>query len=493
MADQPITSNLGSYWLQVDGVNTKADPVDCIAVNDITEGRGGRELILCFNEYGEYVALGTTIGAPEMVSYALEQLLTQNPSAFEQLQRCEFPAYVNQTDGCGSKADFDNYIRQLRLKKNRASSVTYAGMVSRNEQVESMLNLDMEALPSVQVNLPITGLRMTTAETEHLNDIRGNVESECNPDCATPYDVGDKLYVGADADTGVTANLQISTDAAVTWAAASADPFGADVHIRSLVRIAMGGNTYRIIAIRHGAATTQGAVAYTNPDSISWTTVNLGGATAGHGGMYGGALWARNKDAIWAAVRAGYIYKSIDAGVTWTAKESAAIHSGDYNYIHFEPGGKYGIAVGAADIIALSGNGGDSWTVGTATGAAVALNCAWRLSKNRIWVGTANGRLYYSNDGGVTYTRRTGWEGDGVGQVRDMFWIDEYTGFIAVNNATPVGSILRTTNGGYTWKKLTLNPSTNAGINKIWAAHQNLVYAVGPVSGTTGLILKATP
>lgn len=489
---QPLTSNLGSYWIQQNGVNTTPLPVDCVNVNDVAEGRGGRELILCFNEYGEYISLGTTIGAPEMVTYAIEQLLTADPSAFEQLTRCTFPAYVNQTDGCGSKADFDNYVRQIRLKQNRASTVTYAGMVTRNEQQESMLNLDMEALPSVQVNLLLNLNRMTTAETQALNDIRGNAESECNPDCATPYDIGDKLYAGADATGAATANVQASTDAAVTWAALSADPFaGTTTHVMSLVRIAMGGNLYRLIVIRDNAASSQGQLAYTNLDTIGWTTVNIGGATAAHGGAMGGALWAKDKNAIWAAVGAGYIYKSIDAGVSWIAKESGVIHSGVYNYCHFEPGGKYGVAVGAADVVALSGNGGDSWAAGAATGAGVALNCAWRLSKNRIWAGTANGRLYYSNDGGVTWTRRTGWAGDGVGQVRDMFWLDEYTGFMAVNNATPVGTVLRTTNGGYTWKALTT--PTNSGLNKVWASGPNKVYIVGEANASTGYIAKGTP
>jgi photosystem II stability/assembly factor-like uncharacterized protein len=495
MADA-LTSRMGRAWIQKSGTNSAQQMIECANVGDISEGSGGRELILCFNTDGEYEVKGATQGPPEVISYSVENLLTKDQSIFEDLKKCPFAVYVNQVE-CGRQDDPDNYVRQLRLTNNLRTNVTYVGMVGRNEDAESMFNLDIEALPKAAIFLTLNPLRMTTTEAQALNDIRGNDWFECNADCETPYDLGDRLVAGADAVGAGTANLSISTDAGVTWALGGTDPLAADAHAMSLVRVRMSGTTVRTIVSRDGGGATQGVVAY--GDSLgtalptSWTSVNIGGAAAGHGAAYGGGMWAKDRYNIWLASAAGYIYKSVDGGGTWTAKESAGIAAGNYMYCHFDKSGKYGVAVGAADVIALSGNAGETWQVATATGAAAVINCAWRLSKNRIWAGTANGRLYYSTDGGVTWTQRTGWTGSGVGQVRDMFWLDEYTGYIAVNNAGPLGAVLRTTNGGYTWNVIATMPE-NDGINKLWIAKNNVGYCCGEVvNAGTAFIVKFAP
>ena len=60
--------------------------------------------------------------------------------------------------------------------------------------------------------------------------------------------------------------------------------------------------------------------------------------------------------------------------------------------------------------------------------------------------------------------------------------------FMAKDSAAPVGTVLRTFDGGYTWEPWTT--PANAGLNGIVAVDQNTAYAVGKVQGGTTVVLK---
>ena len=189
---------------------------------------------------------------------------------------------------------------------------------------------------------------------------------------------------------------------------------------------------------------------------------------------------------IWLASAAGYIYKSEDGGESWTAKEQAAIHAGDYHHIHFFDSDT-GVAVGAADVVALTKDGGDTWYAGTATGGGGELYCCWMPEEDTIWVGDDNGDLWYSHDFGTTWTERTGLAGT-PGAINDVEFFDEQVGFIVVDTAAPVGSIHQTILGGYSWRALTT--PTNSGLNAIHVVNANLAYMVGEANGGTAFIGK---
>ena len=58
----------------------------------------------------------------------------------------------------------------------------------------------------------------------------------------------------------------------------------------------------------------------------------------------------------------------------------------------------------------------------------------------------------------------------------------------AKDSAVPVGTVLRTINGGHDWEAITT--PTNVGLNHIQAGSGTLAYAVGKVQGGTGVILR---
>ena len=166
------------------------------------------------------------------------------------------------------------------------------------------------------------------------------------------------------------------------------------------------------------------------------------------------------------------------------------ISSGNWNGIHYITK-DVGYAVGASNEIAKSIDGGTTWSAvtGPSAQAGVAANCVFTLDKNRAWIGYADGDLYYTLDGGTTWTARS-FTGSGVGQVRAITFRNDMEGYMATNNASPVGTLHRTRDGGYTWE--TVTTVTNSGLNDVYACDQWKLYLAGEANASTGFIAKAT-
>ena len=112
------------------------------------------------------------------------------------------------------------------------------------------------------------------------------------------------------------------------------------------------------------------------------------------------------------------------------------------------------------------------------------------MDKNRCWAALANGTLWYSTDGGVSWTQRTGNGLPGAGAYRGLWFVNEYQGFLIHNTAVPVGTVYITQNGGWSWEALTT--PTNTGLNYICAVNASLAFICGEVTAATSFIAKIT-
>jgi photosystem II stability/assembly factor-like uncharacterized protein len=199
-------------------------------------------------------------------------------------------------------------------------------------------------------------------------------------------------------------------------------------------------------------------------------------------------MFAFDRNNIYAGLSNGYIFKSSDAGLTYTAVESATIHSGAWNAIHFFDD-NVGYAVGAANIIAKTLDAGVSWSQVTGPSAesgndVLTVNV---LDRNRVWIGYDSGTLYYTLDGGVTWTERA-FTGTGVGEVKDVFFLNDSLGYMITDNASPLGAAHWTIDGGFTWVALTT--PTNQGLNRIYVCNQWSFFTVGEIQSSIAFIAK---
>ena len=485
-----FTSRDGALWVQPGGPNTKPYYLGCHDLGAIAEpGSGIGELIRCFDQNtGGWKVIGQTKSPPDMVTTSVETVMGKAADWLEKA-KCPMPIYVNVRD-CGRADTFDNYVRSFILQKAEVGDRGVNDIVHREDDTAAMMSFDITAIPPVLRAFTLGVGRVTTSEVQALNDVAFTKDVRCAGACGAYQDAGKTGYAVGDAlaaSPANTADVLKSTDGGETWAATSTDPFAGAEDISSVVLFYMGRDTLRVLVAR--GTTDAGApaeVAYSDNGGTTWTVANVGSTNAQYA-TKGGALFALDQYNIWFASTGGYLYKSEDGGVSWTAKQTGVLTTGNYNCIHMA-NEREGFAGAAADVIVKTGNGGDTWTACTATGGGGDILTIFALDKYRVWVGTDDGDIYYSVDGGVTWTERTV-TGLTAGTIADIQFANDMIGYLVHNTSGPVGRIYRTINGGYSWQAQEL--VTNAGLNAISVIGDNQVFAVGEASGGTAVILEA--
>jgi photosystem II stability/assembly factor-like uncharacterized protein len=486
MAEDALKTSQAALWIQPDGPNTEKFFLGCHDLDDISAPEGGTELIRKFKPDGTGWEVTTTKKAPpDPVTTTVTTLLFKQRDWIEKIKNCPFVLYILFRE-CGRADVFNNFVRGLILQSARISGRTYGQAVRREEDLESTVAAEIEAKPPMLNALDLTVERIPSVEVQALNDVAYNRQARCYGPCGATLDPGDQAYVFADSSGAATPNSYYSNDEGQTWTIFPTDPAFGNFHIMAGVRAQMDRNTIRIIVGREGlGGALQGQMAYTDNFGTAWTIANVGGAGAQHGPVYGGGLWVQDQY-LWLASSLGYIYVSRDYGETWVAMSPGTLTVQNLNAIHFCDN-MNGMAVGLTGVCLKTVDGGLTWAAMTVPAVQTSYTVQM-IDAKRAWVGQGAGGLWYTADGGVTWTQRTGWTGSGAGSVRSLSFLNELIGFMAYNTAGVVGSVLRTIDGGHEWQVLTT--PTNSGLNQIAAIREDLAYAVGEPNGGTAVFLK---
>lgn len=488
-----LTARYGSIWVQPGGPNNDSFQLKCRDLGDVNIPGSGIDLLRCFRDDGSgWDIVGEKETAPDKVTFSFDALLFKDIDWLEKIP-CPASFYFLQRD-CGRADLITNYVRGVVVNKARRSGQKYSGLVKREESAESIHSSDWEAWTAWLLR-QLRWQRQVTADTDAVNDISGLLEQRCANDCGTTVNPGDYAATASESAVGPATGLpQFTTNGGITWADAAVAPFAAGKSVMSVQKFYISRDVRRTLVAMTAPAGAQGMVAYSDDAGASWTVVNIGGAAAGHGAVYGRGLFALDMNHIWLAGAAGYIYFSSDGGQTWTVQEAGVIHAGAYNGIKFVDESN-GIAWGAAGVVAKTIDGGTSWQACTVP-AASTLYAGEISDPNHFWVGgtaVASQTLWYSSDAGVTWTYRT-FPGSGVGATRGLSYApnSEQVLFMVHDTAAPVGSVLRSWDGGRNWE-LILAAVANSGLNGVLALDESTAYVVGKVNGGTGFISKVTP
>lgn len=247
---------------------------------------------------------------------------------------------------------------------------------------------------------------------------------------------------GSTGSPGLPAELLYTQNGGLTWAATAIStlalaeaPTGAACVGKNLVVISEDSGSLHYAPIADILAGTE-----------TWTEVTTGFVTGPR------AIYSASGSATWIVGAGGYVYFSDDitAGVdvqadgTLTAQDLNAIHGTDRQNL---------ITVGDSNAALITTNGGATWTLFTGPSVGIDLNAIAMRSPQQFLIGTNGGRLYYTVDGGVTFTEKA-FSGSGAGSVRAIQFASKNVGYMAHDTATPVGRILRTVNGGFSWSVL---------------------------------------
>lgn len=488
MADFHFTAGQSSLWVQPNGPNTQPIYLGCHEVGDISAPFGDVTLIYCPDESGvnKFKVVNSVQAAAGAVTTDLTGDVTDEIDSLERASG-SFTIFIHKIKR-GRRDVFTQWDRSFVLLNSRLSQATLKALSARspdsNARSEAGYSVSAEALLKP---FRLTISRQSIAETMNINAITFCNERQDRTNDYPAQESGQIGFAAAYFVGSASANV-LKTINGATWAATAADPFAIDTSISAIGCFDLGRDQTRVIVtLGTTDAAAPAKIAYSDDSGATWTSVTVGSVNAHFFGT-AHTLWARDRNSVWAVTNLGYIHKSADAGVTWTAQESGSINTGAWNAVHFADA-LVGVVVGAANKIAKSYDGGTSWSevTGPSAQSGVAANVVRVLDRNRWWVGYANGKLYYTLDAGVTWTQRS-FTGSGVGQVRDIRFRNELQGFMLTNNASPVGVVHMTIDGGYTWEVLTT--PTNAGLNSLYIADEWKIFVAGQAQGGTGVILK---
>lgn len=473
-------------------INEDVEYLGCSGMNEFAHPEGDTTLIYCKDPIvpNKFNVVGSYKGAPGPVTTTIE---TPHKAVANWLQLVtgEFLLHGNKST-LQPQNNFDNYDTGVTLVNVSINNRTGSNFIARDPdaQAESMISFELSAERAIYW-WRLMFERQSIVETEGLLTV-----TMIDPVDADPKTINDILttgYTGGTESGAAAGDIYATTNQGDDWSAASGNPFGTDESITAMRAFRTGRNTIRLIAFRATDVGNPMECAISDDGGANWTNVEIG-STNGQYVVGHEAVHVHDQYNMWVATDDGYIYKSEDGGTTWAAQEEAAIHSGQYNSIHFY--NQYvGMAVGASDIVALTTDGGENWAAASAnTGTTDDLLSVYMVTEDEAWIGVDKSAgsyvLFYTDDQGVSWTGRT-IPLDTGGEVTAQDWYDKVTGWLLHTAAGGDSTIMRTRNGGRTWEDWDNTDYANSGLNAIQAMHNNMAIAVGAPQGGTAMIVHA--
>lgn len=286
---------------------------------------------------------------------------------------------------------------------------------------------------------------------------------------------------------GLPVELQYTKNGGATWATTNVDTLGLAEVPTGMTCV--GG--YLVITCNVGGALHYAPIVDILAGTETWTKVTTGFVVAGKpNGMF-----SLSRTKTWIAADAGYVYFSADVTAGVSVQSDGSVTAQNLSKIHGVSAMNL-IAIGAANAILQTRNGGISWSAVTGPAVGVVLTACWMLDNYKWLVGTAGGKLFYTLDAGANWTE-VAFPGSGSGTVRDLAFGPGGVGFMTHDTgAAGGGRILRSIDWGASWYALPeaagqILPSFKQG-NAIAACEEdpNIAFVGGIGAGTDGIILK---
>lgn len=458
----------------------------CLMAGSIEQNFGDVTDIECPdpNEYGKFITVGQIRGAEERVTLPLSGIYdTDVISTLAKLAQKGCAADVHVHFGTTETPNnFDSFSKAIVVESGFFTNwgTDDLGTLSSDNQaaVEENSQLSGESFYEL---VPVNVIQR--ASTLTLNEIVDG--AVCDPrNCGTDESDGcNKFFFIAKPDTGspgTNPDLIYTTDGGTTWysqevttMAITDQPggiecFGSYVVITNTTQDSM---TYILRSELDGVSTptltevTTGFNATGSPGKI---------AVAGTNGFIVGA--------------AGYVYLLQDVSSGVTVLDAGSATSEDLLAVDAYSEDE-AVAVGANGAVIYTTDG-STWSATSAAPSANNLNAVVMLTEDVWLVGDAAGSLYYTVNQGISWSEKT-FIGSGSGEVTALAMSNRGTLWMGHQTAATRARLLRSYNGGYSWKVLPEGVGSIPAIDKIndIAAcdyDANVAFASGIADDSTG-------
>jgi hypothetical protein len=184
----------------------------------------------------------------------------------------------------------------------------------------------------------------------------------------------------------------------------------------------------------------------------------------------------------------GYVYGTSDPTTGVTVLDAGAATVQNLICVH-GISSDFAIAGGTLGALIFTTDG-TAWTASPTTPTGIAtINTVWAKSTTEWYVG-AGGNLYYTLDQGVTWTTKA-FSGSGTGTVESIVFPTKSVGYLSHTTVAVKGRILRSIDGGNSWKLIPEKTGTMPANDKInalayCASDANFIVGGGLADATAG-------
>lgn len=159
------------------------------------------------------------------------------------------------------------------------------------------------------------------------------------------------------------------------------------------------------------------------------------------------ALYSKSPNLTFIAGAGGYLYLMTNPTQAVTVLSDGSLTTQILNDI--AGSGRTIVAVGNTNAVLVSSNGGRSFSLIIGPAVGVNLTAVDVLSANVWFIGDAAGNLWFTTNGGRTWTETT--LPASITAIDRISFVDEVVGYMTVR-AGAVAHVYRTTDGGYSWQ-----------------------------------------
>lgn len=440
--------------------------------------------------------INTTIqGQQGLPSLSLEFRMTQTLSDVLRFVQKGCPTDLHVHMGsCGKPDDFNfGWADGKAIVLSQAQPTDYT--------TDDLGALDSDQRAIIMETVPFTGLdyleigpikpeaQAASTITDEIIDIAICDSISCG-DCGLPSDgcqVVFALQGESSGSPGISAAIIYTTDGGSSWAKSpiTSLPIGASANAVSCVGT-------RIVVVSESDESLHWAdIADLVAGSAIWTRVATG-FVASSGPR---DIFSVSSTETWIVGTGGYIYTTTDptAGVEVQSAGGATvqnllhIHGADQNNL---------VAVGVSNVVLITTNGGETWSLVTGPTGGVTINTAWMVSSQVIHLGLNDGTMFYTINGGDDWTAKS-FSGTGSGTVNDIVFASKNVGYMAHATSAPAGRMFRTIDGGFSWylipEQAGVTFPTIDRINALAACNSDVNIAFGGglnADGADGVIIK---
>jgi hypothetical protein len=362
-------------------------------------------------------------------------------------RRCASDLHVH-FGACEDPSDFDTFSKGLVIEWARIPtwSTDDLGTLASadNQPVGETADISGRILYEVvQLSVAEKGADIVV---NPLEDVIIASKRECG-DCDEADDGCQRIFAVGDSGSGspgTAPDLVYSVNGGQTLLADDISSMDASENADALARL----NT-RIVVVSND----DGAIHYKNISDIVAGTPLLWTRNA-TGIVVGGEpldIWSTGLHAFIVG-SGGYIYSLTNPVAGVTVLDAALATTSDLNAVH-ALNKKFAVAVGATGAIVMTTDGLNWEAVTGPSGVVDNWLCVWLKDKKTWLLGNDAGNVYYTVDGGSNWTQLTNLPVT-FANVDDIAFSTNNIGYLSGATATPAGVILRTYNGGNSWKAI---------------------------------------